>query len=91
MHSCPELEKQARTAPSTVFSRSASASTIIGFLPPSSAENPISRRAHCSATSRPVAVDPVNIRYSTPWMSGVPRTFPAPVTTCRRSRGRPAS
>ena len=62
MHSWPVLAKQALTAPSTAASTSASASTIIGFLPPSSAEKPISRRAHCSATIRPVAVDPVNIR-----------------------------
>ena len=43
--SCPALVKQARIAPWTATSRSASSSTIIGFLPPSSSEQPISRLA----------------------------------------------
>ena len=39
----------------------ASASTIMGFLPPSSAEQPTRRSAAWAATLRPVAVEPVNI------------------------------
>ena len=42
-HIWPELSKQSRTAPSAARSRSASASTSMGFLPPSSSEQPTSR------------------------------------------------
>jgi hypothetical protein len=59
MHSCPALEKQARTDPSTVHGMSASAQTMEGFLPPSSAEQPISRAAARWAMSDPVAEEPV--------------------------------
>lgn len=62
MHSWPEFEKHARTAASQTSRRFAPDATIIGFLPPNSAENPIRRRPACSASSRPVAVEPVNIR-----------------------------
>ena len=58
-HNCPAEEKQARMAPSAALATSASASTSIGFLPPSSSEQPISRDAACVAMVRPVAVDPV--------------------------------
>ena len=58
-HSWPAEEKHARTAPSAAFATSASASTSIGFLPPSSSEQPMSRAAACAAMSRPVAVEPV--------------------------------
>ena len=91
MQSCPELEKQACTAWRAAASTSASASTTIGFLPPSSAEKPMSRRPHCSAMIRPVAVDPVNMRKSTAPMRLGPSTGPSPVTTWKSSRGRPAS
>ena len=50
----------------------------------------MSRRAHCSASSRPVAVDPVNIRASTLSTIDGPSSAPGPVTTCTRSRGTPA-
>ncbi len=61
MHSWPALENSARSAPSTARPRSASSSTIIAFLPPSSIEAPIRLRPARSATVRPVAVLPVNI------------------------------
>ncbi len=62
MHSWPELEKKARVATSATRSRSAPAVTIMAFLPPSSAENPISRSPHWLPRVRPVAVEPVNMR-----------------------------
>lgn len=60
MQSCPAEEKQARTAPAAAFSMSASSSTSMAFLPPSSSEQPISRAAARWATIFPVVVEPVN-------------------------------
>ena len=91
MQSWPALENSARSAPSTARPTFASPSTIIAFLPPSSIEAPMRLWPACSATRRPVAVLPVNIMKSTPSMSGVPSSDPAPVTTCTRPGGRPAS
>ena len=51
----------ALAAPSTAASRLASSRTSIGFLPPSSSEQPISRSAACPATMRPVRPLPVNM------------------------------
>ncbi|CKT31546.1 Uncharacterised protein [Mycobacterium tuberculosis] len=62
MHSWPAFEKQARVAALATLSRLAPRATIMGFLPPSSAEKPISRRPACSARRLPVADEPVNIR-----------------------------
>ncbi len=59
MHSWPAEEKQARTAPAAAFSMSASSSTSMAFLPPSSRETPTRREAAPTATSRPVRVEPV--------------------------------
>ena len=53
-------------------SRSASESTIIGSLPPSSSDAGISRRAAASATLRPVRVEPVNMIMSTSSISAAP-------------------
>ncbi len=86
----PALEKHAWTAPVTAASRSASARTTIGFLPPSSIEAPISRRPQAAASSRPVAVEPVNARWSTSSSSAGPITEPRPATTCQTSSGSPA-
>ena len=71
-------------------SRSASRSTIIGSLPPSSSEQGISRRAAASATLRPVRVEPVNMTMSTSSTTAAP-VAPRPVTICRTSGGRPHS
>lgn len=60
MHSCPAEAKLPRTAPSTARARSASRSTSMAFLPPSSREQPTRRAAAAWATSRPVRVEPVN-------------------------------
>ena len=57
----PVLAKAPKTAPCTASSRSASSSTIIGFLPPSSRQQPMRLRPARSPITRPVAVEPVNI------------------------------
>lgn len=50
--------------PAAARSRSASASTIAGSLPPNSSVHGMSRSAHATATVRPVAVDPVKCTQS---------------------------
>ncbi len=57
----PVLPKAANSDACTTSSRSASGSTIIGFLPPSSRQHPIRLRPARSPTRRPVAVEPVNM------------------------------
>jgi hypothetical protein len=86
----PADAKHPWMAPYTAASRSASASTIIGFLPPSSSEHPIKRSAACRATSLPVRVLPVNIMKSTRSPSAGPSSGPSPVTMPNTSGGRPA-
>ena len=91
MHSCPVLEKQARTAISAAFFTSASASTSIAFLPPSSIEHPIRCRPHCS---REVPADSRGAREHE--VVGIlddrrPELAPGPTTTCTSPSGRPAS
>ena len=59
--------KQARMAPLAAFSMSASSSTIMAFLPPSSSETsrgPVSIAA--AATLRPVGTEPVKLTAPTP-------------------------
>ena len=56
----PVVPKADQTIPSTARSRSASASTTIAFLPPSSRATRLSRRPARSAIRFPVAVEPVN-------------------------------
>ncbi len=91
MQSWPLLENIARSAPSTARSTSASSSTTIAFLPPSSIELGTSRSAACDATWRPTSVLPVNITYSTLSISSGPSSDPEPVITCISPAGSPAS
>ena len=86
----PLLEKAHCTAMFAARSRSASRSTIIGSLPPSSSDTGISRSAACTATFRPVAVDPVKWIMSTLSTSAAPAR-PVPVTTENTSAGAPHS
>src|SRR5206468_10196976 len=74
-------------------SRSASAKTMFGFLPPSSSDTFLNSGAHASATLRPVAVPPVNeIVLIFGWAVIAEPTFgPVPWTTLRTPFGRPAS
>ena len=57
----PVLPKAPKIAPVTASVRSASGSTIIGFLPPSSRQQPMRLRPARSPITLPVAVEPVNI------------------------------
>ena len=81
------------TTPPAAASRSASANTMCGDLPPSSKET----RARCEAapaiTARPVEVAPVKATLSTPGCatSGAPASSPKPVTTLKTPGGKPAS
>ena len=61
MQSWPVLANEPTTAPSTARSSSTSPVTIMAFLPPSSADTPMSCSPAWRATLRPVAVEPVNI------------------------------
>ena len=68
MHVCPVAAKMPATTPLAAASRSASANTMCGDLPPSSKDT----RARCAAapliTAVPVAVEPVKATLSTPGM-----------------------
>ena len=78
------------TAMLAARSTSASRSTIIGSLPPSSSEQGISRSAAATATLRPVLVEPVKWIMSTLSTSAAP-VAPAPVATWKTSAGAPHS
>ena len=61
MHTWPELLSPYEAAAFAARSRSASASTIIGSLPPSSRLTGVSVSAARAITFLPVATEPVNI------------------------------
>ena len=88
MHTCPELLRPYTAAEFAARSRSASASTIIGSLPPSSSETGVSVSAARAITFLPVATDPVNITKSTSSTSAAP-VSPRPVATWKTPSGRP--
>src|SRR5213596_326057 len=73
-------------------SKSASAKTIFGFLPPSSSETFLNNGAHASATLRPVTVPPVNeMVLIFGWAVIAAPTFgPVPWTTLSTPLGSPA-
>ena len=71
-------------------STSASASTIIGSLPPSSSETGVSVSAAFAMTFLPVAVEPVNMIMSTSSTSAAP-VAPRPVATWKTPSGIPHS
>ena len=70
-------------------STSASASTIIGSLPPSSSDTGVSVCAARSITFLPVSVEPVNITMSTSSISAAP-VAPSPVATMQHVVGQAA-
>ena len=78
--------------PAIAASRSASAKTMFGDLPPSSTDTLVMESAAERRTSRPTADDPVNDTLSTPGFatSAAPARAP-PVTTCSTPSGSPAS
>src|SRR5437879_10473170 len=74
-------------------SRSASAKTMFGFLPPSSSETFLNNGEHASATSLPVTVPPVNeiVLIFGCAVIAVPTFGPVPCTTLSTPLGKPAS
>ena len=74
-------------------SRSASANTMLGLLPPSSRLTFFTVPAAARRISWPVAVSPVNAILPMPGCAAIaaPTTGPGPVTTFRTPGGSPAS
>ena len=81
------------SAMSTAVSRSASAKTMLGFLPPSSRATFFTVPAAAAITARPVARPPVNDTRSTRGSatSGPPTSGPVPGTRLATPSGTPAS
>ena len=79
--------------PSTARSRSASASTMMAFLPPSSSETRLRRPAAAVAMRRPVSPLPVKLMTGTSGLStsAMPACSPGPVTRLTVPGGKPAS
>ncbi len=70
MHVWPVAAKTPAMMPLTALSRSASAKTTFGDLPPSSSETRALRSAAARAIALPVDVEPVNAILSTPgWLT----------------------
>src|SRR5881394_417877 len=90
---CPWFANDERTLPAIAASRSASAKTMFGFLPPSSSETFLNRGAHASATLQPVTVPPVNemVLIFGCAVIAAPTFGPVPCTTLRTPFGKPAS
>ena len=79
----PEFRNLQKRAPATASSRSASSKTMNGALPPSSSDTFLTCCAHCSMSSFPTAVEPVNPSFrttgfevSSPPISGAPAASP---------------
>src|SRR6478752_3333598 len=89
----PVAAKTPATRPLAAASRSASANTTCGDLPPSSRVILLMLATAAWATLAPVGVDPVNATLSTPlWeASASPVERSHPVTTLSTPAGRPAS
>ena len=85
----PAFAKPPHAAPAMACSRFASASTIIGSLPPSSSTEPLRRLAQPSATDRPVSTEPV--KNTLPTLDSTSADpVPGPWTTRTRPSGTPA-
>ena len=96
MQICPWCMNAPNFAAATASSRSASASTTIGALPPSSSSTRLRWRAAFSATSRPTRVEPVKlIRRTAGWAISSSTTSDASsgswVMRLTTPGGRPAS
>jgi hypothetical protein len=89
----PVVPKADHRIPSVARSRSASPSTTTPFLPPSSSETRLSRRAARWAISLPVVEEPVNEMIETSGLSTMasPTSPPLPVTRLTTPGGKPAS
>src|SRR5882762_5821018 len=80
---CPELANTAIAAPGTAASRSASANTMSGDLPPSSSDTRLRLPADALTIDCPVTCEPVKATLSTPGCeaSAAPAVSPYPGTT----------
>src|SRR5574337_432089 len=89
----PWLENAARRLSVTVVSKSQSANTSVGFLPPSSSESFLNFGPARLAMSAPVLVPPVKeIAFTSGCStSTAPALGPRPCTTLRTPAGSPAS
>ncbi len=92
-HTWPECRKTAVSAKSSAASRSASANTMLGFLPPSSRATFFTVSAADAMIRLPVASPPVNDTRSTRGssLSRAPARGPAPSTRLATPAGTPAS
>src|SRR5260370_2706487 len=79
-------------APSTAASRSASSKTMKGALPPSSMEVFLTVFEHCSSSTLPTAVEPVNVTLRTIGLEVIspPIAAELPVRTLKTPLGIPA-
>ena len=80
-------------APSTAMFTSASSSTMLGLLPPSSRVSFLMLPAAILCTCRPTSVEPVNEILSISGLSQIsaPTVAPPPTTTLSTPGGSPAS
>src|SRR5215207_1092894 len=85
MQVCPPLLIAPQTAPSAAEVTSASSSTIIASLPPSSMSTGVSVSAQADMTVRPVGAEPVNASLSTGTRHSAAPVAPKPVTTWKAS------
>src|SRR4051794_39649716 len=81
MQVCPALLKAPHTAADAAAFTSASPSTSIASLPPSSSRTGVSVSAHAAMILRPVGAEPVNASLSTPARHSAAPVSPNPVTT----------
>ena len=65
VHTWPAFKKRAQAAPGTAASRSASAKTMSGSMPPSSRFTRATRAAARAAMRVPTAVEPVKATQAT--------------------------
>ena len=93
MHDSPLLLKMPYSTPATAWSRSASAHTMVGDLPPSSSDTGMSFSAASLAMPKPTDVPPVNaMRLTNGWRtSASPTTEPLPGSTLMMPGGTPAA
>src|SRR3954447_23721537 len=81
MQVCPALLQEPHTAAEAAAFTSASASTSIASLPPSSSSTGVSVSAQAAMILRPVGAEPVNAILSTPARQSAAPVSPKPVTT----------
>src|SRR3954471_23452525 len=88
----PALRYLEAIAPFTAASRSASSKTMNGALPPSSIEVFFTVLAHCSRSSLPISVEPVNESFRTLGLDVIspPISVAEPVTQEKTPFGTPA-